>query len=244
MAVRTRLHAADRALVGNVIPGDKNPTIYVIAAHVITNMVQADGMCQNGSGTARRKWWAIVWIPGVSVGATGTISPARLQRLGEPRPVELEGPALPKSELVVHPGIGVGPDRLGASYSGLRRELGPPLYGAITVDQNTPTGVVYKGSHRLWFALGSASVAAVPDRHGRVGEIFFSQEVLLAGHHLSDGPAVLRRALPGWEMRNCGDSQLLVHRDYDNIKTSLLYDLGRFETGEIGRTVAAPPCHH
>jgi hypothetical protein len=217
--------------VGNVIPGDKNPVVYVIAVR---------GVC--ASGAPRRALWAVIWVPGVAIGARGPISSATLARLGPRHQVDLRVPALPTSELTVHPGYGVGPVHLGGSYAALKRELGPPLYGAVPVVQATPIGLVYKGFRGLWFALGPAAVAAVPDRRGRIREVFFSEEALLAGRQISDGFAALHRALPGWKTPHCGKSyRLLVHRDHHHIETSVLYELGRFQVGEIAPGVG-PRC--
>jgi hypothetical protein len=148
--------------------------------------------------------------------------PGRLDTLGPVTTLPLVQPRVPASELVLHPGSGIGAARLGARLRSLSRAAGPALAAGE-------------------YVFGPIDVHVRAD-HGRIDQLaVLSAQATIEGHRLSEGYSRLRRELRGWRALRCGPPDgpnVLVRAGEGRVSTRLEFAGARFNLAFIG---AVPP---
>lgn len=148
----------------------------------------------------------------------------KLRTLGRIVNLPLVPPRIPARELVLHPGSGIGPVRLGTRLPTIAHKVG----SAIAPEQ---------------WAFGPIEVDTQADQRERVDRlVVISTRATIDGHPLSDGYTSLRRELARWHTLQCqAGIHVLLHQDTDGISTRVEFDRGRL-IGAFIEAVQASTC--
>jgi hypothetical protein len=228
--IRTTLNAAENVTYpGSEPPDPGNPRAYLI-------MLRGRFICTScstppGAKAPRGTFAYSIWIPGRGspTGGLQPRTPRKLKTLGPIINLPLVPPHASPAELVLHPGSGLGPVRLGVPVPTIDQAAGP----AIAPGQ---------------WVVGPIEVDTQTNRHGRVDRlVVLSRQATIDGHPLSDGYATLRSELAGWHAVDCRvprttlHVRLLVHADRDGVSTRLEFIGTRF-TGAFIEVLPAGTC--
>jgi hypothetical protein len=190
LVVSARKHAAENWLEpGSEAPGGPDPRVWVI---VIKGRFVCRG-CSYPSGARPPRGHSAqsIWIPGQGVSdfGLGRKTQAGLSALGTVRRISLVPSSRSRAELVLAPGVGLGPVALGAALSTLQRRLGPAIEPGD-------------------FAFGSVQVYVQHDGSRRIDELAVTSPlVTVDGAELGAGFGAVRRHLTGWTRLSCPEGE-------------------------------------